>query len=702
MNLRSTVSVAFFALCVFRCDRIFAQSDCESAVSVCNMVYDENDSPSGTGNVIETGPGSCQTGGEFNSAWYIFSPQSDGALTFSIEPNDLNDDYDWSVFDITDGGCAGINSGASPEVSCNSYGTFSGPPGQTGISSAMGGVGSSNGPGDALGPPFNEDLLVSAGSVYALVVMNYSQTLNGYNLDFGTSEVEIFDETAPAVSDYSYSWCDGVLEIEFDEAIYVANLSAADFVFSPLATITDFSTPDPNYSNVIQLTLDAGSIAAATISLSTASGDALQDLCGNAVIEPLNFNMELAPILQVSTTPACNDIGGSLTATVINSDPLLFTFVVDNATVNSFPLQNLSSGNHDVSAIDAAGCSIDTVVSISNQLATLTTPADTSLCDLNGQFTLSGVSGNILWSSDDAVSFSNPNGSSCSISTNLALTATIDVTATNSDCVSSGSFEVTFNYPPLMYTEITDATCHDVCDGSITVTNGNPENFQVSLNFNSQTGNEVTFDQLCAGEFQLEISHSAACETQYVFSVSEPPPVNAEFTATPRVVMTDHPLVILTSTATNADSLYWTLESESYILSYDSSWVYTLPEIPGEYPVQLTVFDANGCRDDYVMTIYVEDYLYFYLPSAFTPDADGINDVFKPLFNIEPKNYSLQIFNRDGEKVFHSVDPNEFWLGGRLQGDYFCPNGIYLWKLSVSDPFTGEVNERNGHILLTR
>jgi hypothetical protein len=702
MNSCRDLVFLIFAVCVFEVQLIFAQSDCETATSVCNMVYDENDSPAGIGNLIETGPGSCQTGGEFNSAWYIFSPQSDGVLNFLIEPNDLNDDYDWSVFDITDGGCAGINTGASPEVSCNSYGTFAGPPGQTGISSAMGGTGSSNGPGDALGPPFNEDLAVTAGSVYAMVVMNFSQTLNGYNLDFGTSPVQIFDETAPTVWDYSYSWCDGVLEIEFDEAIRVTDLSASDFVFSPPATITGFSTADPDFSNTIQLTIDASSITAVTLSLSTTSGDAMQDLCGNVVIEPQNFNMEIAPILQVSTTPACNGVGGSLTATVINSDPALYTFVVDNATVNSFPLQNLTSGNHDVSAIDAAGCEVDTVVVVPNQSATLAMPPDTALCGLSGQFSLSGVSGAIVWSSVDAVAFSNPNGSSTNISAGIPLTATIDATSTTGDCSSSGSFEVTFNYPPSIFTETTDASCNGVCDGSITVTNGNPQTFEVSLNFNSEIGQEITFDQLCAGEFQLDISHSPVCETQFVFSISEPLAVTAEFIASPRIVMTDNPVVQLTSTSTNAESLFWTIESEGAILGYDSSWVFTLPELPGEYPIMLTVLDSNGCRDDYIMSVYVQDYLYWYMPSSFTPDGDGINDVFIPVFSIEPKNYSLQIFNRDGDIVFTTSDPKHVWLGGRLDGEYYCPNGIYSWKMILSDPFKEEPSEHSGHIVLIR
>jgi len=166
--------------------------------------------------------------------------------------------------------------------------------------------------------------------------------------------------------------------------------------------------------------------------------------------------------------------------------------------------------------------------------------------------------------------------------------------------------------------------------------------------------------------------------------------------------MTDNPVVQLTSTSTNAESLFWTIESEGDILGYDSSWVFTLPELPGEYPIMLTVLDSNGCRDDYVMSVYVQDYLYWYMPSSFTPDGDGINDVFIPVFSIDPKNYSLQIFNRDGDIVFTASDPSDVWLGGRLDGEYYCPNGIYSWKMILSDPFKGEPSEHSGHIVLIR
>ncbi len=161
-------------LCLLVCcsSVFFAQnSDCNTAIPVCDETYVEDNSPTGTGQVFELAPGSCQTAGEFNSAWYVFTVQEAGVLNFILEPNDNDDDYDWSVYDITENGCAGINSGNSPEVSCNSYGVIGGNQGPTGISTAEGGSGTSNGPGDLNGPPFNADLNVQVGDVFALSVM---------------------------------------------------------------------------------------------------------------------------------------------------------------------------------------------------------------------------------------------------------------------------------------------------------------------------------------------------------------------------------------------------------------------------------------------------------------------------------------------------------------------------------------------------
>ena len=72
-----------------------------------------------------------------------------------------------------------------------------------------------------------------------------------------------------------------------------------------------------------------------------------------------------------------------------------------------------------------------------------------------------------------------------------------------------------------------------------------------------------------------------------------------------------------------------------------------------------------------------------YVPSAFTPDNDGVNDAFLP--SIHPldqvEDYQLQIFNRWGELVFVTLDPEQLWLGGYPGGTHYVGNEVFTYVL---------------------
>lgn len=70
-----------------------------------------------------------------------------------------------------------------------------------------------------------------------------------------------------------------------------------------------------------------------------------------------------------------------------------------------------------------------------------------------------------------------------------------------------------------------------------------------------------------------------------------------------------------------------------------------------------------------------------YVPNAFTPDEDGLNEVFKVSIDCDIDAYDLRIFNRWGIEVFSSNNPNEAWLGGF--DDYHNGNTVYNYILKV-------------------
>lgn len=93
-----------------------------------------------------------------------------------------------------------------------------------------------------------------------------------------------------------------------------------------------------------------------------------------------------------------------------------------------------------------------------------------------------------------------------------------------------------------------------------------------------------------------------------------------------------------------------------------------------------------------------------FVPNAFSPDGDGYNDSFFPVFkNIEPGNYLLFIYNRWGQEIFQSTDPALGWDGMLNQTP--CPSDIYIYliRYTYHDPNLPEVNDfRKGTVMLVR
>ena len=667
--------------------QLIAQSDCSSATSVCNFIYDENDSPAGTGNTFEVAPGSCQTGGEFNSAWYIFSPQTDGLFGFVLQPNNNSDDYDWSLFDITENGCAGINSGLSPEISCNSYGEFAPTPnGPTGISSALGGSGSSNGPGNAFGPPYNADVPVTAGSVYALVVMNFSATLNGYELDFGNAAASIFDNTAPVVTNVNSNWCTGEVSIQLNEEVDISTITAADFdVNLPGYTVTTFTPSTPNLTSEFSVQISPAPFPAGLqLELTTVNGEILRDICDNEVAQPILLDLSGNFFWEATTTTGCNNLGASIEMQLVGealNQP--YSMSVNGDAINGFVADDLTTGAYTVSIEDNLGCSRDTIISVLAFNTSLTMPADADLCDLSESFTAQFNGGVILWNAPSGITIQNPAQGTTLITASAPGLYTLEATVTNQGCSSTESFQVQFNYPPQYSIEWIDATCFGDCDGEIIVTNTNPTPLTVISANQTVSGQPARIINLCAGEYPVEIVFSPGCTANQNVQISESLPVSALFSADQWIVPYADPVVTLTSLSQNADSLIWKLNSEDSLTWNDTIWTLTLPQVPGAYTIQLLAFDEQGCRSFFDADILVRDEFRYYVPTSFTPNDDGINDFLAPVFTFEPSYYEWQIFNRNGEIIFETNNSTDVWMGQHKEGNYYVPNGIYHYLLTV-------------------
>lgn len=192
--------------------------DCLGALPICRDTYEEPDPyaySNSDGNYIdeiEIFTDSCITH-ESNGMWYSFTPQTDGQLRFTITPHDLMDDYDWIVFDLTNGNCADLATDVGTWlVSSNTYGQtlledgsetpFVGFTGAHSDSSG-GNAGNCNGNGAFNGPPFNDDIPVKRNRNYMLYISNWSNSQYGYDIDFTPSSASLYDTNLPVLAGVS-------------------------------------------------------------------------------------------------------------------------------------------------------------------------------------------------------------------------------------------------------------------------------------------------------------------------------------------------------------------------------------------------------------------------------------------------------------------------------------------------------------------
>lgn len=119
----------------------------------------------------------------------------------------------------------------------------------------------------------------------------------------------------------------------------------------------------------------------------------------------------------------------------------------------------------------------------------------------------------------------------------------------------------------------------------------------------------------------------------------------------------------------------------------------------GYFDVVQTVTNEFGCTAKGYGQVLVEGSL-FYAPNAFTPDGDGINDVWRPVVTGYTR-YDISIYNRWGEVIFRSDTPEEPWFGNVKGGDHYAQDGIYLYKCVMHD-LRGLPHVFEGHINLIR
>ena len=113
----------------------------------------------------------------------------------------------------------------------------------------------------------------------------------------------------------------------------------------------------------------------------------------------------------------------------------------------------------------------------------------------------------------------------------------------------------------------------------------------------------------------------------------------------------------------------------------------------------VVVTDAVGCKASDGVFIKVYDGPEYYLPNAFTPNGDGLNDIFRPIPSGMRSTEFFRVFNRNGQMVFQTNRWLEGW-DGKLKGKP-ADQGTYVWYIKGFD-VNGKLVEQHGTVILLR
>lgn len=417
--------------------------------------------------------------------------------------------------------------------------------------------------------------------------------------------------------------------------------------------------------------------------------------------------ISFAPSVTVSSGPACVNSNLLLSASGGNtyswSGPNGFTSVLQNPVISN--VSSAASGQYTVVVSSGGGCVKTATISvIVNPLPAPQIISGNAIC-INSILTLST-------SSFASYNWSGPNGF-----VSLGPTPTLNINSLTQAGMyqvvvtdangCSGSAATTVTVLPLPNAQIVangNSGCIPVCASFSVVGGPNITNAVWNLgNTTSASGTLATACYYNAGTFTVNVfvADINGCTGSSQNTVTVYPKPIADFVNAP-VKPTINSDVFFTDASHGANIVSWNWYFTN-TAQYTSNWqnpsfVYAEP---GTYVVALVVKSDKGCWDTLIRTIIVEDDFGLYVPNAFTPNADGLNDFFVPKgFGIAK--FEMQIFDHWGERVFRTKSISEGWDGKyQGRGGEIVKDGAYVWLINVTG-VNGKAHELKGHVTLMK
>jgi gliding motility-associated-like protein len=663
---RQVVTILF---CVFA--KIICAQTCTntgqtpaSAIFVCGSgVILQNTVPA-CGNISILVP--CVNSGNFyinrNPVWFRFACFSDGALGFTITPLDASENFDWQLFDKTGHNPEDVFTDPELFVACN----WSGEIGETGASSIGSSLVVCAEPGQ---PSFSSMPSLVQGHEYLLMVSHFDNSTNGFMIEFTSGVNNITDPVEPYLKSVRTSCDNSQVIVKVNSKIRCNTLATdgSDFSISPSTNILSaaaFScSSKPDTDSVVLTLSNPLTIGNYTLSVKNGTdGNTLMDYCNRFIA---TGNSILLPVASLQPTPMDSIIAPSCNPSELE---LFFSRPIQCGSIAGDGSDFIIVGPQNISI---SGITIDCGSSASTQNITLNL-ATSLTTGGNYQVQLkNGSDGNTLI--DECGSQTPVSSKSFAVKENV---------------------DATFNYS--MTAGCKKDTIQFLHTGSGGVTNWlwTFDNATTSILQNPVQVYPAT------GQYSIKlIVTNGSCSDTAVQNITLDNQVNAAFEV-PDIICPEDGLTIQNKTIGSVNSWLWNYGDGNFSATKDPP-AYFFQRTGREtlYKIGLTAI-SSFCRDSVSKYVRVLSSCYIAVPSAFSPNNDGVNDYLYPLNAIKADDLDFRIYNRNGRLVFVTKDWQKKW-DGTIKG-LAQPSGVYVWILRYTHHDTGQKHELKGTTMLIR
>ena len=374
----------------------------------------------------------------------------------------------------------------------------------------------------------------------------------------------------------------------------------------------------------------------------------------------------------------------------------------NNATTSEITVTQ--GGEYTVEVTDENGCiGTGSFTVVANPLPQAAAGADQTITCLEPTVSISANNSSDLsyeWTLDGEVV-----AETAEFETGNAGTYTLTVIDVNTECENTDEVVIDASDEAIsaVTTETTDESCFGNNDGAVNITEvtGGNGPYTFALNDAPLTANQQ-FNNLTPGEYDLTVETADGCVFTEIFVIEQGNDLVLDLGEDFEVKLGEE-INLEGITNISSGSLTEIMWSDTAALDCpDCLEVNTMPLETTSYI--LTVSDG-GCTVTDEVTVYVNKLVSVFVPSAFSPDNDGINDRLNMFTDrsVAQINY-FSVYDRWGEQVWTSTvmqgnDEGEGW-----EGDFrgkTMDTGVYLWHAEVV-LITGEVMQFKGDVTLFR